>query len=181
MRAEEVRLTGVLLLEPRRFRDSRGFFVESWNQRAFDSVVGRHVGFVQDNHSMSNAGVLRGLHYQMPPHAQGKLVRCTAGRIWDVAVDIRRSSPTYGSWMGWELTAENGLQVWIPEGFAHGFISLEDDTEVQYKATGYYAPQAERTIRYDDPTLGIEWPLASPTLSEKDQKGVPLDEADTFE
>lgn len=181
MQATETALDGVVIFEPQRFHDSRGYFMESWNQAAFDAAVGRDVHFVQDNHSMSHAGVLRGLHYQAPPHAQGKLVRCTVGSIFDVAVDIRRSSATFGSWVGVDLTADNGRQIWIPEGFAHGFVALEDLTEVQYKSAGFYAPHAERTIKYDDPTLAIDWPVESPTLSEKDQNGVTFSQADVFD
>lgn len=160
----------VLILEPKVFGDERGFFFECFNQRAFDEAVARHVEFVQDNHSRSASGVLRGLHYQLPPHAQGKLVHVVVGAIFDVAVDIRENSPTRGSWDGVELSAENHRQLWIPPGFAHGFLVLSEVAEVLYKTTDYYTPQAERSIRWDDPTLAIDWPLAgrSPILSARD-------------
>jgi dTDP-4-dehydrorhamnose 3,5-epimerase len=170
----------VLLIEPRVFGDERGFFFESFNEKTFQDKVGTDVRFVQDNHSCSAAHVLRGLHYQIQ-QAQGKLVRVTAGAIFDVAVDIRRSSPTFGQWVGYELSAENKRQLWIPAGFAHGFVSLVDRTEVLYKATDFYAPTYERCIRWDDPALAIAWPLtAEPVVSAKDQVGQPLQEAEVF-
>jgi len=169
----------VLLIEPRVFGDERGFFFESFNQKVFQEKVA-DVQFVQDNHSCSVANVLRGLHYQIQ-QAQGKLVRVTAGAIFDVAVDIRRSSPSFGQWVGYELTAKNKKQLWIPAGFAHGFVSLVDHTEVLYKATDFYAPTYERCIRWDDPDLAIAWPLsADPTVSGKDQQGRFLNEAEVF-
>jgi dTDP-4-dehydrorhamnose 3,5-epimerase len=163
-------LPEVLILEPRVFGDERGFFMESYNRRIFNQAVGYEVEFVQDNHSRSACGVLRGLHYQMPPHAQGKLVRVTSGRVFDVAVDIRRGSPRFGKWTGVELSAEGKRQLWIPPGFAHGFLVLSDSAEFFYKTTTYYAPTAERTIHWNDPQLAIQWPIAAvtPRLSAKD-------------
>lgn len=164
----------VKIIEPRVFGDERGFFFESFSQIKFDEAVGYHVDFVQDNHSRSVKGVLRGLHYQLPPHAQGKLVRCTLGEVFDVAVDIRQSSPTFGQWVGVHLSAANKRQLWIPAGFAHGFLTLSDEAEFLYKTTAYYAPQCEGCIIWNDPALGIDWPqLDSPLqLSAKDQKGL---------
>ncbi|WP_445396751.1 dTDP-4-dehydrorhamnose 3,5-epimerase [Zobellella sp. An-6] len=160
----------VLILEPRVFGDERGFFYESLNQRRFEQAIDRSLTFVQDNHSRSARGVLRGLHYQVE-QPQGKLVRCTLGEVFDVAVDIRRGSPTFGHWVGVHLSADNKRQLWIPEGFAHGFVVLSEVAEFLYKTTDYYAPEHERAIRWDDPTLGIEWPLPlAPLLSEKDKK-----------
>lgn len=162
-------LPGVLLLEPRVFGDERGFFFESFNQRAFDEVVGEHVDFVQDNHSKSRRGVLRGLHYQLPPKAQGKLVRVVEGEVFDVAVDLRRTSATYGHWAGALLSAANKRQMWIPPGFAHGFVTLSETAEFLYKTTDYYAPEHERCIRWDDPALAIDWGYGwEPQLSAKD-------------
>lgn len=159
----------VLIIEPRMFGDARGFFFESFNQRAFQQATGLDLHFVQDNHSRSAKGVLRGLHYQLPPHAQGKLVRVVRGSVFDVAVDIRRDSPTFGKWVGVELSEENHRQLWIPPGLAHGFLVTSESADFLYKTTAYYMPEAERCIRWDDPTLGIEWPLnAPPTLSAKD-------------
>ena len=160
----------VLIFEPRVFGDDRGFFFESFNQRVFEEAVGRAVEFVQDNHSRSSQGVLRGLHYQMAPHAQGKLVRCVAGEVFDVAVDIRKDSPTFGQWVGVNLSAQNKRQLWIPEGFAHGFLTLSEHAEFLYKTTDYYQPTAERSILWNDATLTIAWPelAMSPILSPKD-------------
>lgn len=170
----------VMLIEPRVFGDERGFFFESFNARAFRDKTGLTVDFVQDNHSRSAAHVLRGLHYQIQ-QAQGKLVRVVAGAIFDVAVDIRQSSPTFGQWVGYELSADNKQQLWIPPGFAHGFLSLVDGTEVLYKATDFYAPEYERSIRWDDADLGIAWPLtAEPIVSGKDQAGQPLQAAEVY-
>lgn len=170
MKFTKTPIEGVLLCEPKVFGDARGFFYESFNQRAFDEAVGHPVQFVQDNHSRSAKGVLRGLHFQRAPHAQGKLVRAAAGAVWDVAVDIRRGSATYGQWFGVELSAENHRQLWIPPGLAHGFIVLSDSADFLYKTTDYYAPQAEGAIRWDDPQLAIAWPDvgAAPQLSGKD-------------
>jgi dTDP-4-dehydrorhamnose 3,5-epimerase len=175
-------LPEVLLFEPRVFGDSRGFFLESFNQREFDQAVGEAVTFVQDNHSRSARGVLRGLHYQLPPHAQGKLVRVTAGRVFDVAVDMRSSSSRFGKWTGAELSGENHRQLWIPPGFAHGFLVLSDSADFLYKTTDYYAPQAEACVRWDDDRLAIEWPDAgcAPLLSAKDASAPALAQAPTF-
>lgn len=159
----------VKIIEPKVFGDERGYFYESFSQRLFDEAVGRHVAFVQDNHSRSVRGVLRGLHYQLPPFAQGKLVRCTVGEVFDVAVDIRRSSPTFGQWVGVNLSADNKRQLWIPEGFAHGFVTLSEHAEFLYKTTNYYAPSHDAGILWHDPSLAIAWPLAvNVCLSPKD-------------
>ena len=174
-------LPEVLLLEPAVFGDARGFFFESFNQRDFERATGLAVSFVQDNHSRSTAGVLRGLHYQVQ-HAQGKLVRVTAGSVFDVAVDLRRSSPHFGRWTGIELSAENKRQLWIPPGFAHGFLVTSDSAEFLYKTTDYWHPAHERSLRWDDPELGITWPLSgAPTLAQKDAAAPGLSDADTFE
>jgi len=170
--AAGVPVQGPLVLTPRVFGDERGFFFESWNQQAFNAATG-DPAFVQDNHSRSSRGVLRGLHYQLPPHPQGKLVRCVLGEIFDVAVDIRRSSPTFGQWVGAVLSADNKQQLWVPAGFAHGFLTLSEQTEVLYKTTDFWSRECERAIRWDDPALAIAWPLealagAEPQLSEKD-------------
>jgi dTDP-4-dehydrorhamnose 3,5-epimerase len=170
----------VLLLEPRVFGDDRGFFFESYNQRALAEKAGIAAPFVQDNHSRSACGVLRGLHYQIQ-QPQGKLVRVIAGAIFDVAVDIRRSSSTFGKWVSVELTAANKQMAWIPVGFAHGFLTLSDHAEVLYKTTDFWAPEHERTIAWDDPDLGIVWPLSNPpTLSDKDRRGARLGDAAVF-
>lgn len=159
----------VLIFEPKVFGDERGFFFESFNLQQFEAVVGYPVNFVQDNHSKSSKGVLRGLHYQVPPHAQGKLVRCVVGEVFDVAVDIRKESPTFGQWVGVHLSAENKRQLWIPEGFAHGFVTLSDTAEFLYKTTNYYAPESEGVIRWDDPLVAVEWPIErGVSLSAKD-------------
>lgn len=173
----------VLLIEPRVFGDARGFFCETFSQRLFDEAVGRPVTFVQDNHSRSARGVLRGLHFQLPPHAQGKLVRCPVGKVFDIAVDMRRSSPRFGQWVGAELSAENHHQLWIPPGFAHGFLVLSDTADFLYKTTDYYAPTTEGSVRWDDPTLAIAWPDAgiAPLLSAKDQAAPLLADAKTFD
>jgi dTDP-4-dehydrorhamnose 3,5-epimerase len=169
------------VLEPQVFEDSRGFFLESFNHRTFTSETGVDVNFVQDNHSGSMQGVVRGLHYQVEPDPQGKLVRCAGGRVWDVAVDIRQSSTTFGQWFGIELSPENRLQLWIPAGFAHGFTALTERADLLYKASGYYSPDCDRSIRWDDPTIGIDWPLtADPTLSEKDAQAPYLADAEVF-
>jgi dTDP-4-dehydrorhamnose 3,5-epimerase len=171
----------VLIIEPKVFDDERGYFMESFNQKAFDEAVGQHVQFVQDNHSRSAKGVLRGLHYQIQ-QPQGKLVRVTSGAVFDVAVDIRRSSPTFGKWIGVVLAAENHRQLWVPEGFAHGFLVLTESADLLYKTTDYYVPADERTILWSDAMLGIDWPDVGvvPILSAKDQAGGRLSEADTF-
>ena len=180
MRVTETALPEVKLIAPRRFEDDRGYFAETWNARAF-AEAGIAATFVQDNHSRSARGVLRGLHYQIE-QAQGKLVRVAAGRAFDVAVDLRRSSPRFGQWVGVELSAEAMNMLWVPPGFAHGFLSLEDGTDLLYKCTEYYAPAHERTLRWSDPALGIDWPLdgLEPLLSGKDEAGVPLAEADVY-
>ena len=182
MQIRPTALPEVLLVEPRIFADDRGYFMESYSRAVFSEAAGRDVDFVQDNHSLSKKGVLRGLHYQLPPNAQGKLVRAVVGEIFDVAVDIRRSSPTFGRWVGIRLSAENREQLWIPEGFAHGFLTLSDRAEVLYKASAYYAPAAERSIAWNDPALAIDWPLAdAPIVSAKDQAGAALSAAEPFE
>ena len=170
MQATKTAIDGVLIVEPKVFGDARGFFFESFNQQAFDAAVGTPVRFVQDNHSRSARGVLRGLHRQREPHAQGKLVRVTSGRVFDVAADVNPASPTYRRWVGVELSAENHRQLWIPAGFAHGFLVLSDSADFLYKTTDYYAPSSEVSVRWDDPELAIAWPDAgvAPVLSAKD-------------
>jgi dTDP-4-dehydrorhamnose 3,5-epimerase len=174
MQVTPTEIPGVLVLEPRVFTDDRGAFCESFNARAFAAAVGREVVFVQDNQSTSRRHVLRGLHHQ-EPQPQGKLVRAVAGTIYDVAADIRRESPTFGRWVGVELSAENRRQLWVPEGLAHGFLVLSELAEVLYKTTEFYAPGCEQCIRWDDPTLAIRWPLAAPpVLSPRDAAAPPL-------
>ena len=170
MQVTPTALPEVLVIEPKVFGDERGFFLESYNQQALDNAVGHEVRFTQDNHSRSSRGVLRGLHYQLAPHAQGKLVRVTSGRVFDVAVDLRRSSPRFGQWVAMELSAENHRQLWIPPGFAHGFLVLSERADFLYKTTEYYTPHAERAVRWNDPTLAIAWPDigSEPLLSPKD-------------
>jgi dTDP-4-dehydrorhamnose 3,5-epimerase len=173
-------MPGVLVLEPKVFGDSRGFFFESFNARRFADLSGVTTAFVQDNHSRSAQGVLRGLHYQIS-RPQGKLVRVTAGEVFDVAVDIRASSATFGQWFGANLSAENKRQMWIPEGFAHGFVVLSESAEFLYKTTDYWAPEHERCIRWDDPQIGISWPITgAPQLSAKDVQGSLLADAELF-
>ena len=180
MKAIPTAIPEVLVIEPAVFGDARGFFYESWNQQAFDRAVGREVRFVQDNHSASTRGVLRGLHYQVKS-VQGKLVRVIEGEVYDVAVDIRRSSPTFGRWVGERLSAANKRMLWVPEGFAHGFVTLSETAQFLYKATDYYAPEHERTLLWNDPALGISWPLeGEPLLKPKDAAGAPLARAETF-
>ena len=170
----------VLIIEPKVFGDSRGFFFESHNQQRFEEMTGVHLPFVQDNHSRSARGVLRGLHYQMH-QPQGKLVRVTQGEVFDVAVDMRRSSPTFGQSVSVRLSAESHRQLWIPPGFAHGFLVTSDSADFLYKTTDYYAPEHERTLLWNDPVLGIDWPLqGEPVLSAKDKVGTPLAQADTY-
>ncbi|MEO7221896.1 MAG: dTDP-4-dehydrorhamnose 3,5-epimerase [Devosia sp.] len=182
MKATPLVLPDVLLIEPRVFPDDRGWFYESFNARSFAEATGLDVIFVQDNHSRSSRGVLRGLHYQLPPAPQGKLVRAVAGAILDVAVDIRRSSPTYGRWVAETLSAENMKQMWVPTGFAHGFVALSDGTEVLYKTTDFYHKAAERSIRWDDPDLAITWPPElAPLLAAKDAAAPAFAAADTFD
>jgi len=173
-------LSGVVVLEPRVFGDARGFFFESWNRRAFAEAIGGDVDFVQDNHSASERNVLRGLHYQVR-QPQGKLVRVIAGEVYDVAVDLRRSSPTFGRWTAERLSADNRRVMWVPAGFAHGFLVTSERAEFLYKTTDYYAPEHERSLLWNDPAIGIEWPLAgSPLLKPRDASGTPLAQAETF-
>ncbi len=180
MKVIATRLPDVLVIEPKVFGDDRGFFYESFNARAFAEATGCTLQFVQDNHSRSTRGVLRGLHYQIE-QAQGKLVRVTAGEVLDVAVDIRRSSPTFGQWASVRLSAQNHRQMWVPPGFAHGFVVLSESADFLYKTTDYYAPSAERCIRWDDPQLAIDWEFeGAPILSAKDQNGKAMHEADLF-
>ncbi len=180
MNVIDTAIAEVKIIEPKVFGDERGFFYESFNQARFEAAIGRSVNFVQDNHSRSAKGVLRGLHYQLQ-QAQGKLVRCTLGEVFDVAVDIRRSSPTFGQWVGVSLSAENKRQLWVPEGFAHGFLVVSEVAEFLYKTTDYYAPAHERAIRWDDAQLGIQWPLQSaPALSAKDAAALSFAEAEVF-
>lgn len=178
MNVVALEIPDLLLIEPRVFGDERGFFFESFNRAAFEAATGLHPDFVQDNHSMSARGVLRGLHYQLAPRAQGKLVRVVRGEVFDVAVDIRPASPTFGRWAGLRLSGENKRQLWIPAGFAHGFVVLSEQAEFLYKTTDYYSPSHERCIAWNDPEIGIEWPIEGvPTLSAKDLSGSRLAEA----
>lgn len=180
MKAIPTAIAEVLVIEPAVFGDARGAFFESWNRRAFSKLAGRDVDFVQDNHSISARGVLRGLHYQVR-QSQGKLVRVVAGEVFDVVVDLRRSSPTFGRWVGERLSAENRRMMWVPEGFAHGFLVLSEMAEFLYKTTDYYAPEHERTLLWNDPAVGVKWPLeGAPVLKPKDAAGTPLASAETF-
>ena len=183
MKVTTTAIEGLLILEPKVFGDARGFFMESFNQKAFDAAVGQELRFVQDNHSRSAKGVLRGLHYQLPPHAQGKLVRVTQGAVFDVAVDLRRSSASFGRWVGIELSGANHKQLWLPPGLAHGFVVTSDSADFLYKTTTYYAPEAERCIHWDDPAIGIDWPTlgSAPLLSAKDAAAPSLAEAPLFD
>ncbi len=181
MKVIPTRLPDVLIVEPKVHGDARGFFMESYSARMLDAAVGHEVRFVQDNHSRSTKGVLRGLHYQLPPHAQGKLVRVVAGRVIDVAVDIRPASSRFGQWVGVELTAENHRQLWVPPGFAHGFLVLSDSADFLYKTTAYYSPECERSIRWNDPQIGIDWPMAADlniVISPKDAHAPKLADAE---
>ncbi len=181
MEATRLSIPDVILFTPKVFGDERGFFFESFNQQRFEELSGLSREFVQDNHSKSQQGVLRGLHYQLPPKAQGKLVRVVQGQVFDVAVDIRKSSPTFGRWVGVVLSEENKQQIWIPEGFAHGFVTLSETAEFLYKTTDYYAPEYERCIVWNEAEIGIEWPLPqAPVLSGKDQQGQRLQTAEVF-
>lgn len=181
MKLIECAIPGPLIIEPRVFGDARGFFMESWNAQSF-ADAGLNLAFVQDNHSRSQKGVLRGMHFQNPA-PQGKLVRVTAGAVYDVAVDLRRSSPHFGKWVGIELSAENKRMFWVPEGFAHGFLTLEDNTDFLYKCTAPYAPSHEHSLAWNDPAVGIEWPMGDvqPIISEKDRAGHSLDDIEAFE
>ena len=180
MKVTSFAIPEVVLIEPKVFGDERGFFFESFNQARFEETVGREINFVQDNHSRSVKNVLRGLHYQIQ-QPQGKLVRVVQGEVFDVAVDLRKSSPTFGRWVGQVLSAENKHQLWIPEGFAHGFVVLSDTAEFLYKTTDYYAPAHERCLLWNDPVLNIQWPLGiAPVLSAKDTQGKPFNEVEVF-
>jgi dTDP-4-dehydrorhamnose 3,5-epimerase len=180
MNATRLAIPDVIVFEPKVFGDDRGFFFESFNQKVFEEVVGRSVSFVQDNHSRSVKGVLRGLHYQIQ-QSQGKLVRVSHGEVFDVAVDLRKSSATFGKWVGAHLSAENKKQMWVPEGFAHGFVVLSESAEFLYKTTDYWAPEHERSLAWNDPTVAIEWPISEqPALSAKDQKAASLQDAEVF-
>ncbi|MEK6245351.1 MAG: dTDP-4-dehydrorhamnose 3,5-epimerase [Pseudomonadota bacterium] len=179
MKVERTEIADVLLLEPKVFGDARGFFMETWNARTFENL-GIKAQFVQDNNSRSSKNVLRGLHYQVR-QAQGKLVRVTAGEIWDVVVDLRRGSPSFGRWVGARIDAQSRRMLWVPAGFAHGFLVLSEQAEVQYKTTDYYAPEHERTLLWNDPALAIPWPLAGePVMTDKDRHGTPLAAAETY-
>ncbi|OGR37856.1 MAG: dTDP-4-dehydrorhamnose 3,5-epimerase [Desulfovibrionales bacterium GWA2_65_9] len=180
MKVTPTKLSGAFVLEPKVFGDSRGFFFESFNHRAFAEATGTETCFVQDNHSRSAKGVLRGLHYQIR-QPQGKLVRVVRGAVFDVAVDLRKSSPTFGQWIGVELSEENQRQFWVPPGFAHGFVVLSESADFLYKTTDYYAPEHERCIIWNDPDIGIDWPLQNPALSAKDQAGQAFAGAEVFE
>jgi len=182
MQGTKLAIADVVLITPRVFEDERGFFMESFNARDFEATTGFSGAFVQDNHSRSVKGVLRGLHYQLAPHAQGKLLRVVQGAIFDVAVDIRQGSPTLGKWVGVQLSADNKQQLWIPPGFAHGFLVLTDTAEVLYKTTEFYVPASERCIAWNDPQIGIKWPCdEAPQLSAKDRQGVPFSVAELMQ
>jgi dTDP-4-dehydrorhamnose 3,5-epimerase len=180
MKVTPLNIPDVLLIEPQVFGDGRGFFFESFNQEKFEEVIHKKINFVQDNHSKSIKGVLRGLHYQSPPKAQGKLVRTIQGEVFDVAVDLRQSSPTFGKWVGEIISAENKKQIWIPEGFAHGFVTLSDTAEFLYKTTDFYSVDHEKAIRWDDEAIGIQWPLKDIFLSSKDKAAKSFKEAFCF-
>lgn len=180
MKATRLAIPDVVLIEPKVFGDARGFFFESFNQRAFDEATGTRCQFVQDNHSRSSCGVLRGLHYQIR-HPQGKLVRVVRGTVWDVAVDVRKSSPTFGQWVGAELSEDNQHQLWVPPGFAHGFVVLSESADFLYKTTDYYAPEHERCIAWNDAQLAVDWRYGGePELSAKDAQGLALKDAEVF-
>ena len=180
MKAIPTAIADVLVIEPTVYGDARGFFFESWNRRTFAKLVGQEVEFVQDNHSASGAGVLRGLHYQVK-QAQGKLVRVVKGEVFDVVVDLRRSSPTFGKWVGERLSADNHRMMWVPVGLAHGFLVLSESAEFVYKTTDYYAPEHERTLLWNDPAVGVQWPIGTtPILKPNDAAGTPLAQAEAF-
>ncbi len=183
MKFTPLAIPDVFLIEPKVFGDARGFFLESFRQDLFNQATGTNYEFIQDNHSRSSKGVLRGLHYQLPPHAQGKLVRVISGAVFDVAVDIRRSSPSFGKWVGVELSAENHHQLWIPPGFAHGFVVLSDTADFVYKTTAYYAPESDRGLLWSDPDIAIAWPQIDIafSLSEKDRNQPALKQAELFD
>jgi len=181
MKVTDTKIPDVKIIEPTVFEDERGFFFESFNHKKFEEAIGRSVTFVQDNHSKSSIGVLRGLHYQLPPHAQGKLVRVVHGEVFDVAVDIRKSSPTYRQWVAETLSAENKKQLWIPEGFAHGFLTLSETAEFLYKTTNYYSSASERGICWNDPDIDVKWEKQiGVTVSTKDATAIALSDAETF-
>lgn len=180
MKVTPLTISDVLLIEPEVFGDDRGFFFESFNQKRFEEAVGYKINFVQDNHSKSAKGVLRGLHYQLPPKAQGKLVRVIQGEVFDVAVDLRQSSATFGKWVGEILSSDNKKQMWIPEGFAHGFLTLSDTAEILYKTTDFYSKDHEEAIQWNDKTIGIDWPLQEISLSSKDNASLSFKEAKYF-
>lgn len=181
MEATRLAIPDVVLLSPKVFGDDRGFFFESFNQARFEALIGAPCAFVQDNHSKSRRGVLRGIHYQLAPRAQGKLVRVVAGEVFDIAVDLRRSSPSFGRWVGARLSAENKQQLWIPAGFGHGFVTLSESAEFLYKTTDYYAPECERCIAFNDPAIGVDWQFeGEPLLSAKDREGRLLADAEVF-
>ena len=180
MKVTPLSIPDVLLIEPQVFSDDRGFFFESFNQEKFEKAIGRKINFMQDNHSKSKRGVLRGLHYQLPPKAQGKIVRVIQGEAFDVAVDIRKSSPTFGKWVGEILSADNKKQMWIPEGFAHGFLVLSDTAEINYKTTDLYSRNDERAINWNDKNIGIKWPFKEVLLSDKDAAAQTFTKANYF-
>ena len=180
MKVTSLSIPDILLIEPEVFGDDRGFFFESFNQNKFEEAIGKKVNFVQDNHSNSLKGVLRGLHYQLSPKEQGKLVRVIQGEVFDVAVDLRKSSLTFGKWVGEVLSADNKKQIWIPEGFAHGFVTLSDTAEFLYKTTNFYSKEYERTINWNDKTIGISWPIKDVSLSAKDELAQSFEEAIYF-
>jgi dTDP-4-dehydrorhamnose 3,5-epimerase len=180
MKVTPLAIPDVLLIEPQVFGDDRGFFFESFNQNKFEEAIGYKINFVQDNHSKSVRGVLRGLHYQLPPKAQGKLVRVIQGEVFDVAVDLRQSSQTFGKWVGEMLSADNNKQMWIPEGFAHGFLTLSDTAEFLYKTTDFYSKEHEQAIMWNDEIIGIDWPMKEVSLSSKDSVAVSFKEARYF-
>ena len=180
MKVTPLSIPDVLLIEPQVFGDDRGFFYESFNQNKFDEAMGKKINFVQDNHSKSVKGVLRGLHYQLSPKAQGKLVRVIQGEVFDVAVDLRQSSPTFGKWVGEILSSDNRKQMWIPEGFAHGFLTLSDTAEFLYKTTDFYSKDHEEAIQWNDKTIGIDWPSRNVSLSPKDNAALSFKEAKYF-